>query len=553
MSPYPVISRLAPAGLLLAALVALALPAGGRSRAAPLAAGRNTLVVARDLSDLRTLDPGRLFEPSAGVVAGNAYDTLVTVQGEDVTHLRPSLAARWTAGRADRVYTFYLRPGVRFSNGDPLTAADVVFSYRRLGYLLDNPAYLMGAHTAGKRVVIDQVRALGSHTVQFVLPASDASFPAALTTPTFGVLDARVVRARGGNDSPHAATSDKATPWLDGHSIGTGAYVLRSWTRGGTGQVVLTRNPYYWGPRPFLNRVVFQGIPSATTQRFEVERGTVDIASNVSSDAVKSLRQDGSVSVLTGNTLDLIYLAMTTRSRVSRPLSNIKVRQAIRAALDYHGIIGGLLRGIGTQPNSMIPVGSIGNDPVTNSTLKTHTDLALARRLMRQAGYPGGFSVTMKYPAGFTFDGVSFDVLAPKVVYDLGAIGIKVTPVALPLSVLLPAWRAARQGPLMLFAYDPAYPDPDDYASAFGSGGFNGKHVGYTWDPHMAELAREADSTSDVSRRAALYRQIQQLWLKEGPWAAVVQPRGIIVLHRGVTNYRFSPVYPGNLRVVHKG
>jgi peptide/nickel transport system substrate-binding protein len=522
-----------------------------RSTAAPLAADPRTLVVGRDISDVRTLDPDRLFEPTAAVAAGNIYDPLVTLRGEDITHPRPMLATRWTTNPNNRVFTFYLRHGLHFSNGDPLTAADVVFSYRRLGYLNDNPAFLIGAHIVGKRVVIDQAKALGRYTVQFTLPSPDVSFLAALTVPTFGVLDAKVMRAHGGDDSPNAATTDKATTWLNDHSIGTGAFVLSNWTRGGTGQIVLKRNPYYWGPRPFLNQIIFQGIPSATTQRFEVDRGTVDVAANIDIDGAKTLRHDPNVTVVTGNTLDLVYLAMTTNPTISRPLSTIKVRQAIRAALDYNGIIKGLLSGIGTQPNSMIPVGMVGNDRAANNRLKPRTNLALARRLMRQAGYPKGFSITMEYPGGFTFDGVSYDLLAPKVAHDLGTIGIKVTLAATQLSVLLPAWRAGKQA-LILWAWVVDFPDPNDNAIAFASGGFNAKHVGYTWDANVPKLATRADSTSNVSRRAALYRRIQQIWLKEGPWAAVVQAKGIVVLHHGITHYQFSPVFQNSLSFVRK-
>src|SRR5947209_3456512 len=252
-----------------------------RSLATPLTADLHTLVVARDLSDVRTLDPDRVFEPSADMVEGTVYDPLVTFLGQDITHVRPDLAAHWTLSAHNRVYTFHLRHHVRFSNGDPLTAADVVFSYRRLGYLNDNPAFLMGAHTVGHGLVINQVRSLDTYTVQITLPRPDVSFLAALTSPVFGVLDARVVQAHGGSDSPRAAVADKATTWLDDHSAGTGAFVLHSWVRGSSGHITLTRNHFYWGKTPSLRQILLQGIPSAVTQRLEVERGTVDMAFNI--------------------------------------------------------------------------------------------------------------------------------------------------------------------------------------------------------------------------------------------------------------------------------
>jgi peptide/nickel transport system substrate-binding protein len=526
------------------------MPSAERSAAATLTADTHTLLVARDLSDAKTLDPDRVYEPTGEVVINNAYDSLVTLHGEDLTHVRPSLATRWTISSNNRVFTFFLRHGVRFSNGDPLTAADVVFSYRRLGYLDDTPAFFMGAHNVGNRVVIDEVKALGSYTVQFILPSPDVSFLAALTALTT-VLDARVVRAHGGDDSPNAATSDKATGWLNEHSIGTGPFALSSWTRGSGGEIVLARNPYYWGKKPSLTHIIFQGIPSATTQRFEVQHGTVDMASNVDIDGAKSLRHSANVSLVTGNTLDMIYLAMTSNPDLSMPLSHSKVRQAVRSAVDYHGIIQGLLSGIGTQSNGMIPVGLLGNGQATNNSLKPRTNLPLARRLLTQAGYPHGFSTTLAYPTGFTLDGVTYDVLAPKVAHDLAAVGIHVTLDPTPLSVLLPAYRAAKVA-FTLWFWIPDYPDPNDNAILFSPGGFVAQHVRYTSKTKLTSLVARADMTADPKRRAGLYREIQQVWLKEGPWAPIVQPRGIVILHRGVTNYRFSPVIANNFSVVRK-
>jgi peptide/nickel transport system substrate-binding protein len=548
----PRVSRSVAGAAALAICLLVPLSAAGPSAVARTAHDPTRLVVARDLSDVRTLDPGRLFEPSAAVAMGNVYDPLVTIQGEDVTHPRPDLATRWTISGGGRVFTFYLRHGVRFSNGDPLTAADVVFSYRRLGYLDDNPAFLFGAHTVGNRVVIDGVNAVGRYAVRLTLPEPDASFIAALTAPEFGVLDARIVRAHGGQDGPNAAASDRATAWLDTHSIGTGAFVLTGWTRGASGQILLRRNPYYWGARPSLDHITFRGVPSAASEQLEVDRGTVDIAYSVSVDGARSLGHDPNVAVVTGNTLELIYLAMRTNAAISVPLSKPWVRRAIRLALNYTLIIRGLLSGIGTQPNGMIPVGLLGNDVAANARLRPRTNLAEARRLMRLAGYPDGFPITMQYPAAFTFEGVSFDLLAPLVAQELSGIGIKVRFDATPLSVLLPAWRAGKQDPLLLWAWVNEFPDPGDDANAFASGGFNARHVDYTWDTAMAQLVKQASSTLNVAKRVQLYQRIQQSWLQTGPWAPIVQPAGIVILHHGVTNFQFSPAFPNSLSFVRK-
>jgi peptide/nickel transport system substrate-binding protein len=537
--------------LLLASVAVAPFHATSRIAAAPLAANRGTLIVARDLSDTKTLDPGRSYEFSASAVQQNVYDELVTYRGNNTRTPLPALATSWTVSKNARFFYFKLRHGVRFSNGDPMTAQDVVFSYRRLGYLNDNPAFLMGAKTVGKRVVINGVRALGKYTVEFMLPSPDVSFLAALADVNFGVLDSKVIRAHGGTDAPIASTGDHATNYLNNHSVGTGPFVLSAWTRGASGQIVLRRNPQFWGPKQSLSQIVFQGITNSTTERLEVSRGTIDVAENIDIDGAKALRSDHNVKVVTNNTLDLVYMGMTTIAKVSKPLSNAKVREAIRAALDYNGIVNGLLSGVGTQPNSMIPVGMLGNDPAFNNFVKPRQNIASAKNLLKQAGYPNGFTISMAYDGGVTFDGVSYDLLAPKVAHDLSAIGINVKLQPMQDTVFLPAYRAQKLA-LVLYNWGVDFPDPNDYAGPFSPGGGPAGRMGYTWDPGLAKMAVAADSTSNRSRRASLYHQLQRVWLRESPWVGVVQPQQIRVLHAGVTGYVYNAVNNSDFRGVKK-
>ena len=106
--------------------------------------------------------------------------------------------------------------------------------------------------------------------------------------------------------------------------------------------------------------------------------------------------------------------------------------------------------------------------------------------------------------------------------------------------------------PFTLWFAGLTFPDPNAYASAFSPGGFLASHVSYTQDANLTKLVTRADSTAVAKQRKAIYRQIQQTWLAEGPWAAIVQPRGIVVLHRGVTNYQFSPLFQNDFRFVRK-
>jgi peptide/nickel transport system substrate-binding protein len=548
-------SRIAALGatsaLMLASFAGIAARTATQTNAAPASANARTLIVASDISDGKTMDPGREYEFTADLVSENAYDRLITYKGSDTSHPVPDLASSWKVSNDARFFTFHLRHDVTFFNGDKMTAADIVFSYRRLGYLNDNPAFLMGAVATGNKVTIDSVRALNKYTVQFKLPTPDVSFLAALADVNFGVLDAKVVKAHGGSDAPNAATADKATTWLNNHSAGTGPFVFTNWTRGAAGQIILKRNTHYWGPRPFLNEIDIQGVKDTATQRLEVSKGTVDLATNIDLDGARELKSTPSVKVITGNTLDVVYMGMTMSCKVSKEMCNPKVRQAVRDAIDYNGIINGLLNGVGTQPNGMIPVGMLGNSPAWNNSVKPKLNVAAAKALLKSAGYPNGFSVPLYYDGGVTFDGISYDLIAPKVANDLAAVGIKVKLTPQEDTVLLPAYRAQKI-PFILYNWGVDFPDPNDYAGPFGSGGGPATRMWFTANTTQQKLAVQADSTPNVAKRTALYHQVQKIWLSQGPWVGLIQPQGIVVVHQGVTGYTYNAVYGDNFRNIRK-
>ena len=530
-------------GALLSVAVLVAAGVGSRSilPITPVHAADQTLYVARDITDAKSLDPGHFYEYTSEAVGPNFYDTLVTFRGNDSQHAVPDLATSWKIGEAGKVYTFSLRHGVRFVSGNPLTADDVVFSYRRLLYLKDNPSFLIAGAT--------DIRALDPYTVQITLASPDVSFLAALADSNFGVVDSKLVIAHGGDDSPAAATKDKAQSFLDTQSEGTAPFQMTNWTRGV--QIVLKRNPYYWGPTPSLGQIIFTQVASASTQALQVQKGTVDAALNINLQQAQSLSHNSQVQVVKGNTLDLGYIGMTADPKISKPLSDKRVRQAVRYAIDYDGILKGLLKGVGTQPNSMIPVGMLGNDAAFNASLAIHQNVQKAKALLASAGYANGFSVSLDYVGNDTFDGISYDPLAAKLQNDLAQVGIKVTLVPQTGTVALASLSAGKDA-LVLYKWTVDYPDPNDYAGPFSPGGGVASRLGYTFDPNLTKLVQQADSTENTATRTSLYHTIQKTWLDESPWIGLVQPQNIIVLGSNIKGYVYSPVLPYRFTEVSK-
>ena len=213
----------------------LATPASALTRV-PDASGR-TLVIDNSFV-LVTADPGHMFEPTGELVVNALYDTLVTFNGGNFKEVVPDLATSYQTLDDARKYVFHLNPKAKFSDGTPVTSADVVWSLNRLINLKGNPAFLL----AGETITAD-----GPETVVMTSATPNPGLPFILPNPATGVLNMKVVEAHGGTDAANASTKDTAENWLDTTSAGSGPYVLKSFST--TTQVVLDANPNYWAHR----------------------------------------------------------------------------------------------------------------------------------------------------------------------------------------------------------------------------------------------------------------------------------------------------------------
>src|SRR6185437_3273948 len=184
--------RLVPRSLAVGALLLafLARPAVAAPRAATSAS--NTLVAAMYF-DGKSLDPGREFENMGNAAVHAMYDTLVTFAHGSLTTAVPDLATSWKVSNAGTVYTFTLRSGVKFSSGNPLTSADVVWSLKRVQNLQGNPSFLLNNMAS--------VTAPSPSTVRLTLKHADPAIMFILPNPSLSILDSKTVIAQGGTDA----------------------------------------------------------------------------------------------------------------------------------------------------------------------------------------------------------------------------------------------------------------------------------------------------------------------------------------------------------------
>ncbi len=496
--------------------------ASGRRSAAP------TLVVDNSFA-LDTTDPQRAFDPTSVIVDRALYDTLFTYRGNDLAHPVPLLVRSWSRSGA-RTYTFRLKANVHFADGTPLTAADVVFSLRRLVNLKGNPAFLV----AGLRI-----SEANEHTVVIRSATPDPQLLAVLANTSTGIVNSKLARAHGGSDAADASTADTAESWFNSPAsagAGSGPYELGSYAP--TSQVVLRPNPDYWGAKkPSFGEIVIRNVTSPS-QFLDIRRGGHQIALDLSSAQAVALEGERSLAVSVQPSPWVFYAFTNDGARVSPVTSNPQFQQAIRDALDYQAIAAiagpGAIQAPGLIP-SMIP----GALPRTDAP---KPDLEGAKTILARSGVAGR-EVTLDYPSDVTINGVSFATLAQKVQADLVAAGFKVALSGSPVATFQPTFRAGKLA-FGLWLWAPDYPDPADYL-VFTPGHLIARHVGWPAgsDPALERLARRALDTTAPATRASLYRQIQLALNANSPFIPLIQPAQAFVATSDLDGAVFSADY----------
>ncbi len=473
-----------------------------------------------------SLDPARGYTQTTGIVNQDTYDTLVTFPKGSAASIEPRLATKWTISDDQLTYTFALRDA-KFSNGDPVTADDVVFSFQRLKNVQGNPAPLYTTANIASVVATDP------KTVTITVSQPTPALLAYLATNFFDVEDAAVVKANGGTDADDAKTSDQAQAYLDAHSAGSGPYMLDHWTK--QVETVLVRNPNYWGTAPYFDKIIIQNIPEAATQETSLKSGDVDIALDLTSDQTKDLQGNSDITVTSSPGNIVHFLLMNEDPTIGGPVSKPLVQQAIRYALDYKGyqqLWGGI------TPGSIMAVG-IADAYGTDKAIQT--DTAKAKDLLTQAGYPNGFDITLDYPT-FTFQGVDMNANAQKIQSDLKAVGINVTLDGKELQVALDDYRNGKEG-FGYWFWGPDVEDPFDTVS-FLPGGTVALRANWTdknADKTILDLRDQAKTESDPAKRADIFDKIQAYYQQSGPWAPFLQPNVQTAYQSNITGYYYNP------------
>ncbi|HEY5901957.1 MAG TPA: ABC transporter substrate-binding protein [Anaerolineales bacterium] len=507
-----------------------------------------TLVIAMNLDDVVTLDPAYAGETTNLFIHINTYDTLVDIRPNDLNTIVPRLAESWDVNPDFTEFVFHLRKDVKFASGNPLTAADVVFSWNRLLNVAGAPAFNLDG--------VGKVEAVDDYTVKVTTAPDDTGklqalpqFLASASNPSLGIQDSKLVKEHGGTDAADASTTDKAKEWLDQNSAGSGPFVLTKWSP--KSDIELTANKDYWKGAPFFDNVVIKHVSDPTTQEQMLERGDADMIGSLGTDLVDVAKANPDIVISVDQSLDENYLAMTYQcpdkiktddpaafAELQSPdsfevLCKKEVRQAIAYAIDYDGIINAVLSGYGTRAPSIIPVGILGVDPAKTQG----RDLDKAKALLAQAGYADGATIDLYYGSNPTRE-----IVAAKLQSDLAEAGITLNLKPLEQSVYLTQMRA-QQLPMAFGGWTPDYLDVTMWTDYFGLGDRSIAFRMRFMNEEANKLATQIRTTSDPAIRKEAVEKLQDVFIEEMPFTMLYQLQYLHAYRKELKGFAFHPVW----------
>lgn len=355
------------------------------------------LIVGMNMNNLLTLDPAAMTGNEVVGIVVNLYDGLVELNPQQLTEVRPALAERWSVSPDNRTLTFHLRDNVRFHSGNPLTSADAVWSMRRVLHLNLAQASVWKSYGFSRDNVDQMITAPDDRTLVITLPRPNDPQLVIYSLAALGsmvVLDSKTVQQ-------HEVDGDWGNRWLTTHEAGSGPFRLDVWQAKDV--LRMSRATDYWRGEAKMSRVVFRHLQESQTLRLMMEKGDLDIASNMAIPDVRALRHDPDLTIDAVRKGTIYYLAMSMKDP---HFDNIKVREAVRYLVDYQGINKSLMTGYGELHQRPIQAGM----PATLPDPGYRLDVPRARALLAEAGYPDGFDTTLRVLADQPFLNIAIAV-----------------------------------------------------------------------------------------------------------------------------------------------
>lgn len=482
-------------------------------------------------TQLNTVDPEQTTEFFA--VPLNIFDRLVEVEtdADGNSKLVPSLADDWDISPDGLTYTFTLHPDVKYTNGNALTSADVLYTFNRLlSYSKSKNADFVDQIKGAEELMagsIDTLEGTGFETIddlnfKVTLKEPYAAFLACLSTPQVSILDSEATEAAGDD---FGLVPEK--------TIGTGAFKLESWIPGS--DYILTRNDEYWGGASELPGIWFKSVKDADTQRMMFEKGELDILdldNSVSQMEYFVNSPDYKDQIVSGNRLGIYYYSI---NEGLEPFSDVRVRKALQMAVDRQAILDALYMGKGHVENGIVPTGAIGH----NADLpEIKYDPEGAKALLAEAGYPNGFDMEIAESTAASDTSKQLDQIMQSMFQEIGInCQIKQYDDATFYDV-----RSTGELPMYGTSWSADFNDPDNFIYTFFGTEANAKNRSFNYYDTDA-IARVAAARSIVNEDERLkeYNALEEKIVQEdAAWIPLFSKEHLFVVNPQVKGFKVS-------------
>ncbi len=506
-------------------LLAVALLGSATSAGAVTRGG--TLVYAR-YADSLFLDPV-LNDANVDIwILTNLYDTLL-FPTDDGKGLKPGLATEYSVSDDGLTFTLKIRQGVKFADGSPLTVDDVKWSLDRAR----NPKNGIWSFIVES---IDSIETQGSDTVVLHLKHPDPTLASGLATFNTAIMPRKLFEA-----APGATDEEKAKAFAE-KPVGSGPFVFASWQRGT--EMVLKRNPHYWQtgedgkPLPYLDEIRFPVIPDDATRILKLQAGEVDGAELIPYSRVAELKADPALNMALFPSTKVEFITMNVRPTLKdgrpNPLSNAAVRQALNYAIDKAALIKIVTFDVGKPTVSYM---SSATPLVYDQGPAYPYDPAKAKALLKEAGFGDGLEVSCIALAG----SVDETSILSTIQQMWAQVGVRLDIEQLDNAARTERYRSGDfQMRVSLWTDDIA--DPSEITSYFAYfPNIESLHGGFQ-DKRIDELYEASQKEMDAAKRAEMYKEIQQIYMKAAPIIFLYQSPYPVALRKEVKGFVQIPL-----------
>ncbi len=457
-----------------------------------------TVGIAQDLDE--SLDPHKAVAAGTKEVMFNVFEGLMkpTPEGD----LIPAVAEKYEISDDQLTYTFTIRDGIKFHNGETVTAGDVVNSITRC--IEPYEADVLAVEPLSS---VEKVTSVDERTVQIRLKEPNTEFLAYLT---LAILPAEY---DGQDTAP----------------VGTGPFKFVS--RAAQDNIVLERFEDYWGEKAYLDKVTYKIIENADSILMSLQSGAVDLFAHLTSTQVAQLGDDFNIEEGTMNLVQAMYL-----NNAVEPFDNVKVRQALCHAVDRQQILDLAFDGYGSLiGSSMYPAfGKYFDESLTN--YYPH-DVEKAKALLAEAGYPDGFSMTITVPSNYQ---PHIDT-AQVIVEQLKEVGIKAEILPVTWESWLNDTYIGRQFQATVVGVDASTMTARALLERFTSTAGN-NFINYN-SPLYDSLFVKATSSGGDEAQTQFYKEMEADLTKNAANVYIQDLADLVAVRKGLTGVRFYPIY----------